>query len=57
MNLHKEINFEAEVCEHLDAHSWHYAEGDAANYDRELAFFPADVLAWMREAQPRHGSC
>src|ERR1700722_17969997 len=53
MNLHKEINFEVEVCEHLAAHGWHYAEGDAANYDRELAIFPADVLDWVRQVQPK----
>ena len=53
MNLHKEIRFEEEVCEHLAAHGWLYSEGDAANYDRELALFPADVLAWVQEAQPK----
>ena len=30
MSLHKEINFEDEICEHLAAHGWLYAEGDAA---------------------------
>ncbi len=30
MSLHKEINFETEICEHLAAHGWLYAEGDAA---------------------------
>ena len=30
MSLHKEINFEIEICEHLAAHGWLYAEGDAA---------------------------
>ena len=29
-----------------------YAEKDAANYDRTLALFPADVLAWVQETQP-----
>jgi hypothetical protein len=53
MNLHKEISFETEVCEHLAAHGWLYAEGDAASYDRELALFPADVLAWVQQAQPK----
>jgi type I restriction enzyme R subunit len=53
MSVHKEISFETEVCEHLAAHGWHCAEGDAANYDRELALFPADVLAWVRQVQPK----
>ena len=48
MSLHKEINFEAEICEHLAAHGWLYAEGDAARYDRARALFPADVLAWVQ---------
>ena len=53
MNLHKEINFETEICEHLAAHGWLYAEGDAANYDRARALFPADVLAWVQATQPK----
>ncbi|MFZ1546653.1 MAG: hypothetical protein WAT12_06075 [Candidatus Nitrotoga sp.] len=28
-------------------------EGDAANYDRARALFPADVLAWVQETQPK----
>jgi type I restriction enzyme R subunit len=53
MSLHKEISFEIEVCEHLAAHGWLYAEGDAANYDRELSLFPADVLTWVQQVQPK----
>ncbi len=53
MNLHKEINFETEVCDHLAAHGWLYAESNAANYDRALALYPADVLAWVQGAQPK----
>src|ERR1035437_6521181 len=52
MSLHKEINFETEICQHLAANGWLYAEGDAANYDRAHALFPADVLAWVQTAQP-----
>lgn len=52
MSLHKEINFEDEICQHLAAHGWLYADGDAAGYDRARALFPADVLAWVQEAQP-----
>jgi type I restriction enzyme R subunit len=53
MSLHKEISFEIEVCEHLAAHGWLHAESDAANYDRALALYPADVLGWVQEAQPK----
>ncbi|MEX1027191.1 MAG: hypothetical protein WD049_04190, partial [Candidatus Paceibacterota bacterium] len=52
MSLHKEINFETEICDHLAAHGWFYTEGDAADYDRQLALLPADVLAWVQETQP-----
>jgi type I restriction enzyme, R subunit len=51
MSLHKEISFEAEICDHLAAHGWLYADGDAALYDRPRALFPADLIAWVQETQ------
>jgi type I restriction enzyme R subunit len=51
-NLHREIKFEDEICQHLGAHGWLYAEGDAANYDRARALFPSDVLDWVAATQP-----
>ena len=48
MSLHKKISFELEICQHLAAHDWLYADGDAAGYDRAHALFPADVLAWVQ---------
>jgi hypothetical protein len=33
MSLHKEINLETEICQHLAANGWLYAEGDAAMLD------------------------
>jgi type I restriction enzyme R subunit len=30
-----------------------YIEGDAARFDRALALFPPDVLAWVQETQPK----
>ncbi len=53
MDLHKEINFEAEICQDLAANGWLYAEGDGAEYDRARGLFPADVLAWVQETQPQ----
>lgn len=53
MSLHKEINFEVEICEHLASHDWLYTEGDAAKYDRVRALFPEDVLAWVQATQPK----
>jgi len=53
MSLHKEINFELEICQHLAAHGWLYADGDAAGYDRASALFRADVLGWVQITQPQ----
>jgi type I restriction enzyme R subunit len=53
MSLHKEIHFENEICAHLAANGWVYAEGDAAAYDRARAVFPADVLGWVQDTQPK----
>ena len=52
MCLHKEINFETEICIHLASHGWLYSEGDATAYDRARALFPADVLAWVQTILP-----
>ncbi|MCA1972034.1 MAG: DEAD/DEAH box helicase family protein [Caenispirillum sp.] len=53
MSHHKEIAFENDVCAHLAAHGWLYGEKDAAAYHRPRALFPADVLAWVQETQPK----
>jgi type I restriction enzyme R subunit len=53
MSLHKEINFEDEICEYLSANGWMYTEADAANYDRARALFPEDVLAWLQGTQTK----
>lgn len=50
--LHKEINFEDEICDYLAGHGWLYAQGDHKLYDQARALFPADVLAWVQESQP-----
>jgi type I restriction enzyme R subunit len=52
-NLHREIHLENEICQHLAAEGWLYAEGDAAGYDRARALFPADVAAWVQATQPQ----
>jgi type I restriction enzyme R subunit len=51
--LHNEIEFEKDICAHLSAHGWLYAEGDAQGYDSARALFPTDVLAWVRATQPQ----
>ncbi len=52
MSLHKEISFETEICAHLAAHGWLHSANDSG-YDRARALLPADVLAWVQEAQPK----
>jgi type I restriction enzyme R subunit len=51
-SLHKEIEFENDICNHLAANGWLYTEGDAKAYDTPRALFPADVVAWVQESQP-----
>lgn len=53
MATHKEIGFEDVICDHLAAHGWLYAPGDAAAYDREHALFPADLVAWAMATQAK----
>lgn len=53
MSLYKEIRLEDRICECLAGHGWLYAEGDHVYYDRQLALYPPDVLAWARETQPK----
>jgi type I restriction enzyme, R subunit len=52
MSLHLEAQFEREICQHLAAHGWLYADGDAQGYDTPRALFPADALAWIQTTQP-----
>lgn len=52
MNLHQEHHFEREICAHLAAHGWLYAEGDAAHYDRQHALYLPDLLTWIEATQP-----
>ncbi len=52
-DLHKEIEFENDICAHLAAHGWLYAENDHTVYDRALALFPTDVMAWVQATQPQ----
>ena len=52
MSLHKEINFETEICEHLAANDWLYSPNDDG-YDRARALFPEDLLAWVQATQPK----
>lgn len=51
-NLHQEHHFESEICQHLAANGWLYAEGDAAKFDRANGLFLPDLLSWIEATQP-----
>lgn len=53
MATHKEIGFEDVICQQLSDAGWLYAAGDAQDYDRARALFPADLIAWLEETQPK----
>lgn len=53
MALHQEIHFEQEICDHLAAHGWLYAEDDAALFDHTHGLFMPDLLAWVEATQPQ----
>lgn len=53
-SVHTERIFEDELCEHLAANGWSVRTHlkDATSYDRQLALFPEDLLAFVQETQP-----
>lgn len=53
MRLHKEIEFENDICAHLVAHGWLYADGYFTTYGRARALYPADVITWVQDTQPK----
>lgn len=52
---YQEKAFEDELCKHLEANGWLYSATDhepGAEYDRERAIIPGDVLGWLADTQP-----
>jgi type I restriction enzyme, R subunit len=57
--IHTEERFEDEICEHLRANGWlfdgpvHYEKSYVydSGYDKHLALFPSDAIAWVKETQ------
>ena len=47
---HKEIEFERELAEYLEAHGWLYSKDDHL-YDVERALVPEDIFGWLEETQ------
>lgn len=52
MSLHKEVNFETEICEHLAANGWLYSHDDT-DYDAPRALFAPDLVNWVQSTQPQ----
>ncbi|WP_412539996.1 type I restriction endonuclease [Longispora sp. K20-0274] len=51
---YNEKPFESELCAQLAAHGWWYSPTDhepGAEYDRERAIVPGDVLGWLQDTQ------
>lgn len=53
MSLHKEIEFENDICNYLAVNGWLYNAGDAQHYDRVNAMFNADLADWLQETQSK----
>jgi type I restriction enzyme R subunit len=50
MTKHKENVFETEIVESLCSNEW--IEGSSQGYDKELALYPEDVIAFVKKTQP-----
>lgn len=48
---HKEITFESEIVQHLSSHDW--VEGSSDDYDKALALYPEDLIAYIKSTQPK----
>ena len=53
MSIHLEVKFEDEICDCLSRTGWFYEKGSAAKYNRELALYPPDLIAWVKESQEK----
>ena len=53
MNIHREISFEDEICEHLVSNGWLHDRTDAQRYDRARALYAPDIIEWMKISQPK----
>ena len=52
MAIHNEIEFENDICDYLQSSGWLYSANDTG-YDRPLALFSEDVVAWVQQAEPQ----
>ncbi len=49
-SIHQEKHFQREIIQHLCGNGW--VEGHDSAYDKALALYPEDVLAWVQTAHP-----
>ena len=50
MAIHNESEFERELCAALSKSGWMHSK-ESSGYDKELALWPEDVLAWLEDTQ------
>ena len=50
-NKHKENVFESEIIKYLTSKDW--VEGDSSKYNRELALYEEDTIAYIKNTQPK----
>ena len=51
MSKHKERQFQIEIVQHLT--SSNYVEGNASEYNKELALYPDDLINYIKSTQPQ----
>jgi len=51
MNKHEEITFETEIVQYLTSQDW--IEGHSASYDKHLALYHEDLIAYIKATQPK----
>lgn len=49
MNKHKERQFQIEIVQHLTSNNW--IEGNAREYDKDLALYPEDLISYIKSTQ------
>ncbi|MEI7694783.1 MAG: hypothetical protein WCI64_03915 [Chlorobium sp.] len=54
--MHKESNFEQSTEQSLLQHGG-YSKGDPLAYDKKLALFPDEVVAFVQDSQPEFREC
>ena len=51
-SIHTEVHYEDELVGQL-VKNYGWIEGKDAGYNKDLALYPEDVIAWIQETQPK----